>query len=90
LPEPTFQVYVLGYRLDLYWPALKLVVEVDSYGTHGSPTRFEADRRRDARLLAEKGIVVMRVTKAAIRERPFETIALISRAIVERERRGVG
>ena len=47
-------------------------VEVDAYGTHGSPARFESDRRRDARLLTEHGIVVLRLTKAAIEQRPFE------------------
>src|SRR5438270_11969058 len=41
LPEPELRVPVLGYRLDFFWPALRLAVEVDAYGTHGSPARFE-------------------------------------------------
>jgi len=76
---------VLGYRLDFFWPALGLAVEVDAYGTHGSPCRFEADRRRDARLLTERGITVLRLTQAAIDERPFEAIAVLARAIGRRE-----
>jgi very-short-patch-repair endonuclease len=85
LPGPQIQVYVLGYRLDFLWPELRLAIEVDAYGTHGSPARFETDRRRDARLLTEKGITVIRVTKAAVEQRPFEVIALVARAIGQRE-----
>ncbi len=85
LPEPQLQASVLGYRLDFLWPELRLAVEVDAYGTHGSPARFEADRRRDARLLTEKGVTVIRVTRAAIEQRPFEVIALVARAIGQRE-----
>jgi very-short-patch-repair endonuclease len=85
LPEPELQFPILGYRLDFYWPKLRLAVEVDAYGTHGSRSRFEADRRRDARLLTEKGIVVVRITELAIDTRPLEVIALVARAIAQRE-----
>lgn len=88
LPEPRHQVSILGYRLDFFWPDLQLAVEVDAYGTHGSRSRFEADRRRDARLLAERGIVVLRVTKAMIEQRPWEAIATLARAIGLREATG--
>jgi very-short-patch-repair endonuclease len=87
LPEPRTQVDMLGYRLDFFWPELALAVEVDAYGTHGSPARFEADRRRDARLLAEEGIVVLRLTRSGIEDRPFETISLLARTIGQREAR---
>jgi very-short-patch-repair endonuclease len=85
MPEPQLQAYVLGYRLDFFWPDLRLAVEVDAYGTHGSSARFETDRRRDARLLTEKGIVVMRVTRAAVEQRPLEVVATLARAIGQRE-----
>ncbi len=62
-------------------PALRLAAEVDAYGTHGSETRFEADRRRDAQLLTEAGIPVLRFTPAAIRNRPYEVIARLAQAI---------
>jgi very-short-patch-repair endonuclease len=88
LPEPRLQAPVLGYRLDFFWPDLRLAVEVDAYGTHGSRSRFEADRRRDARLLTEEGIAVVRLTAAAIDDRPFEAVALVSRAIGLREAQG--
>jgi very-short-patch-repair endonuclease len=85
LPEPRTQFEMLGYRLDFFWPELRLAVEVDAYGTHGSRSRFEADRRRDARLVTERGVVVLRVTKPAIETRPFEVIALIARGLAQRE-----
>ena len=88
LPDPQLRTYVLDYRLDFLWPELKLAVEVDAYGTHGSPARFEADRRRDARLLTEAGIVVIRLTKAMIEERPLQAVALVARAIGQREAAG--
>jgi very-short-patch-repair endonuclease len=81
LPEAQTRVGILGYRLDFYWAKLRLAAEVDAYGTHGSESRFEADRRRDARLLTERGIVVLRFTREAIRTRPFEVIALLAQAI---------
>jgi very-short-patch-repair endonuclease len=58
---------------------------VDAYGTHGSRTRFEQDRRRDARLLTEHGIVVLRVIRLAVQTRPFEIVAFVARAIAQRE-----
>ncbi len=85
LPEPKLRVHMLDYRLDLYWPDLNLAVEIDAYGTHGSPERFESDRRRDARLFAEFGITVLRITQSMIDHRPHEALALVSRAIGQRE-----
>jgi very-short-patch-repair endonuclease len=81
LPEPRLEASVLDYRLDFYWPELNLAVEVDAYGTHGSPIRFEADRRRDARLLTERGITVIRITRVMIEQRPYEALTLVARAI---------
>jgi very-short-patch-repair endonuclease len=78
LPPPQTQAHVLGYKLDLFWPQHHLAVEVDTYGTHGSPRRFAADRRRDARLLAERGIVVLRFTDTQIAGRPLEVIATLA------------
>jgi very-short-patch-repair endonuclease len=86
LPEPRTRFPMLGYALDFYWPGLQLAVEVDAYGTHGSRARFEADRRRDARLLTERGVETLRVTKAAVEQRPAEALGLVARAIGQRER----
>src|SRR5262249_27494615 len=47
----TYGGHVLGppYRLDLYWEAERLVVEIDG-PEHRGPLRFADDRRRDNRL----------------------------------------
>lgn len=85
LPEPRLEVPMLEFKLDFFWPELNLAVEVDAYGTHGSPARFEADRLRDARLLTEMGIIVIRITRTMIEQRPLEALALVTRAIAQRE-----
>ena len=33
-----------GHLVDFLWPELRLIVEVDGYGTHGNRAAFEADR----------------------------------------------
>ena len=81
LPEPETQVWVLGYRLDLYWRHKKLAVEVDTYDTHGARAKFYSDPRRDARLRTEAGITVIRVTEEQIKHEPFVVIALIAGAL---------
>ena len=65
LPEPQCNVVVAGELVDFYWPAHRLVVEVDGYRFHKTRRSFEEDRRRDARLqIAE--IRVVRVTHERI------------------------
>lgn len=56
---------VQGVVVDFYWPAQRLVVEVDGYRFHRTRRSFEDDRRRDAGLqIAE--IRVVRVTHERI------------------------
>jgi very-short-patch-repair endonuclease len=50
LPEPQANVVVAGLTVDFYWPAQRLVVEVDGYAFHRTRAQFEADHRRDATL----------------------------------------
>ncbi len=50
LPEPQANVVVAGLTVDFYWPAQRLVVEVDGYAFHRTRAQFEADHRRDAAL----------------------------------------
>ena len=57
------------YTLDAVWPAAGLVVEIDTYETHGTRHSFEADRERDGYLLS-KGLRTRRVTPRQWRERP--------------------
>ncbi len=69
LPEPQCNVVVEGIVVDFYWPADRLVVEVDGYRFHKTKRSFEEDRRRDARLqIAE--IRVVRITHERIVGQP--------------------
>ncbi len=68
------------WEVDFYWPAHGLVVEVDAYSTHSSPTAFERDRRKTAEL-EEAGLKVRRVTKRRIDDDLQTVVAEIQRLI---------
>ncbi len=74
LPEPQFNVPVAGEVVDAFWPHARLVVELDTYGTHGGRTQFETDRRRDIRLTLA-GYRVIRITQRRLTNEP-ERVAL--------------
>ncbi len=50
LPLPEVNVLIDGMTVDFLWCHHKLVVETDSYATHGGTIAFEDDRVRDLRL----------------------------------------
>jgi very-short-patch-repair endonuclease len=74
LPEPQFNVVVAGLSVDVYWPAWKLVVELDSERYHANPRAFETDRIRDA-TLQKVDIRVLRVTGDRLDNAPNAVIA---------------
>jgi len=85
LPAPLVNVRRHGYELDFLWPEQQLAVEVDGYAFHGDRGAFERDRRKDAHLLAEGGIVVSRVTW---RQLTCDAIATIVRIVRMLDARG--
>jgi len=70
LAAPELNVWVeaggRSYRLDCLWRDAGLAVELDSRAHHHDPVAFEADRARDAALLAI-GVRTMRVTARRLR-----------------------
>jgi very-short-patch-repair endonuclease len=50
LPRPEVNVLIGGMTVDFLWRSARLVVETDSYATHGGTVAFENDRERDLRL----------------------------------------
>jgi len=64
LPQPEVNVVVEGYEVDFAWREHRVIAELDTYMTHGSPTAFERDRERD-RKLTLAGWRVMRMTSEA-------------------------
>jgi very-short-patch-repair endonuclease len=66
LPAPRMNARVAGWEVDAFWPAQRLVVEVDGYRYHSSRQAFERDRRKDASLQAA-GYRVIRITWRRLR-----------------------
>jgi very-short-patch-repair endonuclease len=79
LPEPQRNVRVHGHELDLWWPDLRLNVEMDGYRWHSTRSRLNRDRERDAGLAA-RGIRVMRLSYDQLR-RPQRVVAHLAAAV---------
>lgn len=77
LPAPSMNFVVGGYELDAYWPAARLAVELDTFGTHGSRLSFEEDRKRQ-RKLGLLGITVERVTDRQLVSEPKAVLDAIA------------
>jgi very-short-patch-repair endonuclease/predicted transcriptional regulator of viral defense system len=81
LPLPTVNARLAGLEVDFFWPAHRLIVEVDGFAFHASRSSFESDRRRDAKLVGD-GFRVMRVTWRQIVERPELVLVSVTRALL--------
>jgi predicted transcriptional regulator of viral defense system len=76
LPRPNVNTRIEGHEVDFVWRDKRLIVEVDGYAYHRSPSAFEADRERDV-TLALAGWQVRRFTWTQITRRP----AWVARAV---------
>ena len=81
LPAPEHNVAMAGNERDLVWFEQRLVVETDGWEYHGDRTAFEADRARDAALLAQ-GVRTMRVTWRELSEHPHRVVARLAQALL--------
>ncbi|HEU5141833.1 MAG TPA: DUF559 domain-containing protein [Solirubrobacterales bacterium] len=88
LPQPETQIRVNGYRVDFYWPALRLVVETDGGLDHRTPSQQTKDRRRDQKHAAA-GMTPLRFTEAQVRHEP-ERVRETLEAVAERLRPQTG
>lgn len=80
LPKPRWNVGVAGYQVDCFWPAARLVVEVDGFAIHASHAAFQRDRRRDADFAAA-GISTIRFTWHQLTRKPFIVVARVAAAL---------
>ena len=80
LPEPRVNARLEGLEVDFLWSRRRLVVEVDGFAHHGSGASFEADRRRDGRLVAA-GFAVIRVTWRQLTREPLAVVGSVARAL---------
>jgi very-short-patch-repair endonuclease len=65
LPRPQTGCIVNGFRVDFYWPALKLVVETDGLRYHRTPAQQIRDRVRD-QVHTAAGLTTLRFTHAQV------------------------
>jgi very-short-patch-repair endonuclease len=92
LSAPQTQVWFGPYRVDFYWPDLKLVVETDGLRYHRTASQQQLDRLRDQFHLAA-GRTPLRFTHAQVKfERGHvrETLAAVVRRLSGSAERGSG
>jgi very-short-patch-repair endonuclease len=61
LPTPRINVHICGYRVDAYFHAQRLIVELDGWKRHRTKERFVKDRRQDFAILAKTGMPTVRL-----------------------------
>jgi very-short-patch-repair endonuclease len=87
LPRPRVNQWVTldgeEVQIDFLWPAERLAVETDGYGTHRTRVSFERDRWRDQQL-AVAGWQPLRFTWRQIVDRPQEVAATLARMLRNR------
>jgi len=74
LPAPEVNVRVGRWTVDFLWRDAGLVVEVDTWGTHGGSVAFEDDRQRDLGL-RRLGLAVHRYTDELLETTPELVVA---------------
>jgi very-short-patch-repair endonuclease len=76
LPDYEANAVVEGEVVDVLWRKERVIVELDGYAFHKSRARFEADRRRDAKLMVA-GYRVLRITQERLTNEPEAVLAEI-------------
>jgi len=69
LSAPLTRQRLNGFRVDFFWPRLRLVVETDGLRYHRTPAQQARDRLRDQAHLAA-GFTPLRFTHAQVRYEP--------------------
>ena len=82
LPDPLTQQHVSGFKVDFFWPELKLVVETDGLRYHRTPAEQARDRLRDQAHTAA-GLTPLRFPHGQVRYEPEGVVATLT-AIVAR------
>jgi very-short-patch-repair endonuclease len=69
LPKPLTRRKVCGYRVDFFWPDLRLIVETDGLTYHRTPAEQAQNAVRDQVHIAA-GYTVVRFTRAQVKYEP--------------------
>jgi very-short-patch-repair endonuclease len=80
LPAPEVNVVIGGMTVDFLWRDARLVVETDSYATHGGTIAFEDDRERDLRL-RRLGYSVHHISERQLELEPAAVAADVAAAL---------
>jgi very-short-patch-repair endonuclease len=80
LPLPEVNVLIGGMTVDFLWRDASIVVETDSYATHGGTVAFEDDRERDLRL-RRLGYAVHRFSERQLELEPAAVAADVGAAL---------
>ena len=80
LPKPLTRVYVNGYEVDFYFPALGLVVETDGGTFHRTPTQQAIDRKRDNAHAVAPGPPPLRFTHGQVRYERAYVLEMLRKA----------
>ncbi len=83
LPRPLVNTRVAGAEVDAYFPAERLIVELDGWDFHSSRDSFQSDRERDAAMLA-LGLETVRITWERLRDAPEKEAARLHRILRSR------
>lgn len=86
LPLPLTRQRLNGFRVDFFWPELRLVVETDGLRYHRTPAQQARDRLRDQAHLAA-GFTPLRFTHGQVRYEA-EYVRSTLRAVVRRLEKG--
>ena len=90
LPKPLTQQHVNGFRVDFYWPQLRLVVETDGLTYHRTAAQQARDRIRDQAHFAA-GFAPLRFIHGQVRfEAAYVEATLVRVAARQRERYSAG
>jgi very-short-patch-repair endonuclease len=79
---PLVNQEIAGYELDIYWPEVRLAVEIDGPG-HAENARMADDRERDM-ALRSAGIDVIRYTQGQIIKKRGAIASELKRELAKR------
>jgi very-short-patch-repair endonuclease len=77
LPLPQTGQCVNGFKIDFYWPELRLVVETDGLRYHRTTAQQTRDRVRDQTHTAA-GLTTLRFTHAQVAHQPDHVVATLA------------
>lgn len=86
LPKPQTNVRVRGLEVDCLFRTARLIVEIDGFTYHSSPTAIERDHHRD-QVLYLAGYDVIRFTWKQLDEQPDRVLAKVAGALARAEAR---